>query len=300
MKDMLGKVRFTSPDRIVYPRARLTKLDVANYYIQVAPWMLPHVVMRPVSAVRCPKGCGDPDNPCFYQKKEMRGLNEAVLRVQAPTQTGTSTQLAIQDADGLVALVQFGCLEFHVWGARYDSPHNPDRMIIDLDPHPDLKWSRVVTSAFWIRKELQKLGLESFVKTTGGLGLHIIIPLMRRNTWDQVQQVSTGLSQRLVTAAPTQFTLNMAKSARKGKILLDCLRNTLGATAVAPYSTRAREGATVATPISWKELESLPRGAFTIATVLERLRQFARGEDPWSEMASVRQSLTKAIINKTK
>lgn len=300
MKDMLGNVRFTSPNRVVYPKAGFTKLDVARYYLAVAPWMLPHLLMRPVSMVRCPKGCGDPDNPCFFQKKEMRGLHESVLRVQAPTKTGMSTQLAVQNADGLVALVQFGCLEFHVWGSRYDSPDQPDRMIIDLDPHPDLKWARVVTSAFWIRKELQKLGLESFVKTTGGLGLHLTIPLQRRNSWDEVQQVSMGLSHRLVTAAPTQFTLDMAKSARKGKILLDCLRNTRGATAVTPYSTRAREGATVSVPISWKELESLPRGAFSIPTVLQRLQQFAPGEDPWSEMSTVRQSLTKAIINKTK
>ena len=237
MKDMLGKVRFTSPDRVIYPTRGLTKLDVANYYLAAAPWMLPHVTGRPLSLVRCPKGC-DPNHPCFFQKKEMKGLNDAVLRVQAPTREGMTTQLAVNSADGFVALVQFGVLEFHVWGALYDQPEKPDRMVIDLDPDPDLRWSRVVAAAFWIRKELKKIGLESFVKTTGGHGLHLVIPIHRRNTWDDLQRVSMGLSERLSAASPTQFTTDMAKSARTGRILLDCLRNTRGATAVAPYSTR--------------------------------------------------------------
>ena len=295
MKEMLGDVRFTSPERVMYPSLGVTKLQVAQYYIHAAPWMLPHLIGRPLSVVRCPRGCRDPENPCFFQKHAMKGLHESVLRIQAPTVSGKDTQLSVQDVNGLIALVQFGALEFHVWGSRYDMPENPDRIIIDLDPAEDLRWARVVAAAFWIRKELTKRGLETFVKTTGGKGLHLVIPIERRSSWEQAQQLCGELCERLVAASPTQFTTQMAKSARKGKILLDCLRNARGATAVAPYSTRAREGGTVATPVTWKELESLPRGVFNIPTVIQRIHELQSGQrlDPWAELAQVRQRLSR-------
>lgn len=292
-KSALAAARITSPARVVYPESQLTKYDVASYYAHAAAWMLPHVAGRPLSLVRCPRGL---QHRCFFQKHAMKGLSDSVLRVPVPTLAGQEENLAVRDAAGLLALVQFGVLELHVWGARLDDLERPDRMVLDLDPHPDLKWHRTVAAAFRIRKRLEQLGLRSLVKTTGGRGLHVVVPLRRRHTWQEVHDVSQRFCSQLAAESPREFTVDFAKSARGGKILLDYLRNTRGATSVAAYSTRARRGSPVSVPVSWEELESLQAGAFTIAAVRQRMETLPA--DPWDQIDAIHQWITKAACKR--
>jgi len=285
-------VKLTHPERILYPDQGLTKRDLARYYESIAERILPHLVGRPLSLFRCPQGQG---KPCFYQKHAHQGTPDVLRRVQIQEGTGTvegvGTYLYIEDLSGLLALVQMGVLEIHPWGSRVDSLEKPDRMTIDLDPAPDVPWSRMIETALTLRGRLRELGLESFVKTTGGKGLHVVVPLQARQTWDDLKEFSRAIAEEFVRAAPQWFVATMTKSKRTGKIFLDFFRNTRGATAVAAYSTRARPGAPVATPVSWEELPRVKSGdQFTLANVPARL-----GEDPWKGFFQVRQSITAAM-----
>jgi len=294
--DELGKVRLTSPGKVMYPDCGLTKLDLLRYYIQIADWILPHVVDRPMNLFRCPDGLGKIG---FFQKHAGRETPPTVERIEIEDDGELEDHLYIRDLKGLASLVQVAALELHVWGARIDRIEQPDRMIFDLDPDTAVPYPRVIEAARRIRERLSDVGLTSFVKTTGGKGLHVTVPLDRRRDWPEVKDFSYRLAQGLVADYPQAYTASFSKQARVGRIYIDYLRNRRGATAVAPYSTRARPGAPVATPIAWDELTpAIPPNTFTVHNIAERLS--ALRADPWAEIAKVRQSLTPTMLKKVR
>lgn len=284
----IGGVRLTNPSRILYPQQGLTKEDLAEYYHSIGEWIVPHLSGRPVMVVRCPEGAG---KECFHQKHMNKMVPAAVKSIDIQEESGASSPyLMVDDLRGLIALVQMGALELHVWGAKEPRIEFPDRMVFDLDPDEELPWTRVTDTARLIKDRLAKLKLESFVKTTGGKGLHVVVPLTGKHTWDEVKAFSQAFAERLVSEAPALYTSKMSKAGRKGKIFIDYLRNSRGATAVAAYSTRARAGATVSTPVRWDELDRLTLDQFTIKTVPGRLQTLK--EDPWKDLRTIRQSIS--------
>ena len=290
----LEKVRFTHPQRVMYPDVGFTKLGVAAYYAAVADWILPHIVDRPLTLVRCPQGVA---HKCFYQKHDMPGLPETVDRLPIEEQGGVENYLAIRDLVGLLTLVQFSILEIHLWGSRRDNIEKPDRLIFDLDPDPSVPWSRVVDAAGEMRRFLEELGLQTFLKTTGGKGLHVVLPIRRTLEWPEAKQFCKNVAEQLMRRSPQHYTTNASKAARRGKIYVDYLRNGRGATAIAAYSTRARERATVSVPLDWKELKNLSGPAqFDIENVPRRLAKLKR--DPWEGIDKVNQTVTKKVQEK--
>jgi len=270
-------VRLTSPDRVLYPGQGITKRDLAEYYAAVADRMLPHLKGRPLTLVRCPAGR---KTECFFQRRAARGTPKALTRVPVEVEGKEEAYLAVESLPALLSLVQLGVLEMHVWGARRDRLDRPDRMILDLDPDPDIPWEGVVDAARSVRERLAARGIASFVKTTGGKGLHVVAPLARRYPWDAVHEFSRALAEEMERDEPERFLATASKEEREGKIYVDYLRNSWSASAVALYSTRSREGAPVSFPLSWEELGPGTRPAdFTVRTVPERLR--ARSGDPW-------------------
>ena len=287
----IGDVRLTSPDKVLYPEQGLTKLDLAEYYQAVADWILPHISGRPLTLVRCPSGR---DGWCFFQKHMDDSAPPEIHRVEVEEKDGPEWYGVVDDVAGLVSLAQIGALELHTFNVRQDQLERPDRFLIDLDPDEDVGWDMIVEAATHVRDLLAELGLVSFVKTTGGKGLHVVVPLVRRADWEEVRQFSKAVASLLASAAPDRYTLDMSKKKRKGRVLLDYMRNTRGATAIEAYSTRARPGAPVAVPITWDELQDDVRSdTFNVENVPARLAGLR--EDPWKEMAAVRQSLTAAM-----
>jgi bifunctional non-homologous end joining protein LigD len=284
-------VTITHPERLIYPHEKVTKLDVARYYDAVATVMLPHVAKRPLSLVRCPDGIGP---ACFFQKHAGAGLPEGVEETRIGSGKGDSV-LTIGTSNGLVSLVQRGVLEVHIWGSHLSHVEQPDLVVFDFDPDTAVKWAKVREAALAMRGSLEELGLKSFVKTTGGKGLHVVVPVKPALEWDGIKQFAKIAAQRFSESDPSTYLVNMSKKARSGRIFIDYLRNGRGATAVAPYSTRARPGATVATPLAWKELEdgAVPQD-FTIATVTARISK--RFKDPWKAMAGTKQRITVKMI----
>jgi bifunctional non-homologous end joining protein LigD len=285
-------VRITHPDRVVFQDQGITKRDLAEYYAAVAEWMLPHLVRRPLTLVRCPAGMG---KRCFYQKQPPQGLPESVKRLPIRFKEGPSVGVYVEDLQGLLALVQFGVLEVHAWQATVDQIEHPDRIVFDLDPGPNVAWSNVVAAALLVRDFLKELSLVSFVKTTGGKGLHVVVPIEPRRPWSEVKEFTKAVANALLGADPKHYTLSMSKAARPGKIFVDYLRNERGATAVVAYSTRARPGAPVSLPLDWRELRKT-RAAHTatVENVLPRLRKRVR--DPWNEFLKIRQTITDAAL----
>jgi bifunctional non-homologous end joining protein LigD len=282
-------VRLTHPDRVLYRGQAITKLGLARYYEAVADWMVPHVADRPLSLVRCPAG---DRGTCFYQKHAAPGVPKQVKRVRIrESGGGTASYLYVDDLPGVVALAQIGVLEIHPWATRVDRLERPDRLVLDLDPAPGLPWPRVVEAAEEARALLQDLGLVSFVKTTGGKGLHVVVPLRPEASWDALRAVGEGIGAEMTRRAPDRYTINPLKAARRGRIFIDYLRNVRGATAVGAYSPRAKPGAPVSTPLAWAELsaKAKPEG-FTVETVPKRLATL--GKDPWAEFFSVGQAIT--------
>jgi bifunctional non-homologous end joining protein LigD len=287
-------VTLTNPQRVQYPESGVTKLELARYYEAVAEWILPHLARRPVSLVRCPAGR---EKHCFYQKHLSDTMPAGVHGVPIREKKGVEEYVAIENLRGLVGLVQLGVLEFHPWGCREDDVEHPDRLIIDLDPGPGVEWGEVVEGARLVRERLADLGLESFVKTTGGKGLHVVFPVQRRTGWEDAKAFTRAVAEGIVRERPEKYLAVMTKAKRNGKIFVDYLRNGRGATAIAPYSTRAREGAPVATPLSWEELgERSPGGRLTVRTVPARLAALRR--DPWEQIGSARQSISAAAMRR--
>lgn len=285
---VVAGVTITHPQRIVFPAANVTKADLARYYEEVADWILPHIVGRPLTLVRCPSGQG---GKCFYQKHLGDSLPDAVRGVTIKEKEGTDEYLVIDDLEGLISLVQLGVLEIHPWPAREDNVERPDRLVFDLDPGDGVAWGDIRQAASDVRDCLETLGLQSFLRASGGKGLHVVAPIDRRSTWDETKEFAHGVAELMVRAAPDRYVANMSKAKRRGKVFVDYLRNQRGATAVASYSTRARAAVGVATPLAWGELAKLDAAdAYGVANVPGRLR--ALRTDPWKGFLAVRQSIT--------
>lgn len=289
-KELAG-VRFTHPDKVLYPEQGFTKLQLAQYYMAVADWILPHIAGRPLVLVRCPDGQG---KACFYQKHPGIGTPSTLRQILIREKTKSEPYLVVDNAADLIALAQMGALEIHVWGSRTDKLYQPDRLIFDLDPDSEVPWNFVVQSARQLREFLQELGLESFVKTTGGKGLHLVVPIDRRHDWDEAKAFCKQVAELAATADADHYTANMTKIARRGKIFIDYLRNDRGATAIVPYSTRALAGAPVSVPLRWEEVcDRIRSDHYTVANLPRRLASLKH--DPWEGIAAVRQSLFNPI-----
>jgi len=281
-------VRLSSPDKVLYPEQGITKSDLADYYVAVAERMLPHVAMRPITMVRCPTGR---QKKCFYQRHAGSGVPEQLEQVRVPG--FDDPYLFIRDLSGLIALVQMGVLEIHPWGVTVDRPDRPDRMIFDLDPGEGTGFAAVVAAALDVRERLAARGLESFVKTTGGKGLHVVAPIAPGHDWPAVKGWAKALAEAMAAAAPDRYLTRIAIAERVGRIFIDYLRNDPTSTAVGPYSTRARPGAPVATPLGWEELDDgLDPAAFTVGTVPARLA--GQATDPWARIDGLGQRLPPA------
>ena len=280
-------IRITHPDRVVFPDDGITKQEVVDYYRAVMDWFLPGVIGRPTSVIRCPSGTA---KACFFQKHMMAGLHHVGMAKLKEEGGGTGEYLYPDSADSVIELVQFNSLEFHPWGSTVKDPDRATRIVFDLDPGDGVEWKRVVAGARTIRKLLQQAGLESFVRTTGGKGLHVVVPLNPGCTWDVVKSFAHGFADVMAQMHPLEFIAVASKRSRKGLIYLDYLRNGRGATAVASYSLRARPGAPVAVPLRWEELGKLKSGHdFDIHTTPTRLSRLKK--DPWAGIDKLKQNL---------
>nr|WP_301287171.1 DNA ligase D [Sphingobium sp. OAS761] len=254
-KQDCAQVTITSRDRMIFPDGNLTKGDLADYYQAIAPVMLRHAARRPISLVRCPQGRA---KKCFFQKHDSGSFGEHVMHVPIRDKDGgVEEYLYVEKAAGLLACVQMGTIEFHGWCAHVDDVEAPDRMIFDLDPDEGLDFEDVKKAAFDLRRHLADIGLVSFAMLSGGKGVHVIVPLTPGHDWEAHKDFARRFAEALSLAEPDRFVATMSKAKRKGKIFIDWLRNQRGATAVVPYSARARADAPVAAPVGWEELRDI-------------------------------------------
>jgi bifunctional non-homologous end joining protein LigD len=281
-------IRLTHPDKVLDVESGLTKDGLAHYYLEVASYMLPYIEGRPLTLVRCIDGTG---KSCFYQKHKNEMLPADIGSIQiTDKKTGVpEPYITLSTSKALVELAQLGVLELHPWGSRNAAIEKPDRMVFDLDPDPAIEWKTLSAAAAEVRERLKKFGLESFLKTTGGNGLHVVVPIRPTNSWPAVKEFAHNLVLAMEKDSPDLDLTRMTKAARKGKIYLDYLRNERGATSIAPYSPRARESVPVALPLRWEELKVKERPRFLVSefsTWKKRLQK-----DPWSGIGELRQSL---------
>jgi bifunctional non-homologous end joining protein LigD len=281
---MAGAVRLTHPDRIYWQDAGVTKQDLAEYYAKVWKWMRPHVTGRVLALVRCPEGADA--GQCFFQKHARAGIPADFLHLVP--EKGDKV-ISIDDLNGLIALVQGGVLEVHVRGSTIDERERADRLVFDLDPGPGLNFTHVVEAAREVRERLKRIRLKAFVKTTGGKGLHVVVPI-KPASWDVAKDFTRKVALSMAEDRPERYLATATKSRRHNRIFVDWLRNSREATAVVAYSTRARPGAPVAVPIDWSELGTL-KGAnqYTVQNVLQRLSRLRN--DPWAGMGRFKQAL---------
>ena len=285
--DTVAGVKLTHPERVLWADAGVTKLDLARFYESIAAWILPQIVGRPLSLVRCPAGA---EGQCFFQKHSWAGLSDHIRRETVRDEGGEEEVLFVEDLAGLVALVQSGVLEIHPWGSRIDDVARADRVTMDLDPGEGVAWIDVIDAAREVRQRLSADDLDSFVKTTGGKGLHVVVPLDGGRDWAAVKRYAKSLADAMERDAPDRYVAKSTKAARRGRIYVDYLRNGRGATAVAAYSTRARPGATCSVPLDWSELTpSSAPDRDTVLNLAERLKR--RKGDPWAEIGRLRQPL---------
>ena len=284
---MVSGVTISNPGRVVIPGVGATKLDVARHYAKVASRMLTHVAHRPLAVVRCPEGVSA---QCFFQKHWPGKLPDTLASVKIRQSDGrTLPYVVVEDEAGLVTLAQWGVIEIHPWGSRADEPDRPDRITFDVDPGPGVKWPAVVRAARDLRTLLTTLGLVPFLKTSGGKGLHITVPIQRRVDWDVASSFSRAVAERLSAEYPERYLSKAAKAARKGKIFIDWLRNSRGATAVAPWSLRARDEGGVSVPVAWRALASLRSGdQYRIGTAVR--------SDPWRDIDASAKRITPAMV----
>jgi bifunctional non-homologous end joining protein LigD len=288
----VGGVRISSPDRVVYPDLGLTKLDVARYYDAVADAMLPHLRGRPLTLLHCPEGLA---GGCRFMKHSKVWAPAVVRRVRIPEKTKLGEYLVVDGREALLSVVQMDVLELHTWNSTVDRLEEPDRIVLDLDPGPEVPFADVVAAARLVRDALAGLGLASFVKTTGGAGLHLVVPLAPLSRWDECLAFARALATAIARHDPRRFTVAFAKAGRERRILLDYLRNNRTNTSVAAFSARARPGAPVSVPLAWDELGARLRpDRYTLATVPRRLASL-RG-DPWRGFESARRPLDRARV----
>ncbi|HXJ43961.1 MAG TPA: non-homologous end-joining DNA ligase [Bryobacteraceae bacterium] len=267
---LAANVRITHPERVISETGHVTKGALAEYYAAVAPLLLPRIVRRPISLLRCPSGL---DGQCFFQRSPGRGLGPDVKPFEFEHKGKKYQYLYIEDEKGLLDLIQMGTIEIHPWGATVDDIDRPDQMIFDLDPAPEVPFEALRLAAEDQRRRLKARGLQSVLKCTGGKGLHVTVPLAVQDEWATVKEFAESLAREMVQAAPEAYVATMSKAKRTGKIFIDYFRNDYTATAIADYSVRARPGAPVAVPLEWKELKGLKAAdQFRIGDVLNRMK----------------------------
>ncbi|WP_312410113.1 DNA ligase D [Shinella sp.] len=287
-------VRLTHPDRVYWPEEGVTKEGLADYYTEVWRYIAPHIVGRPLALLRAPSGI---DGQTFFQKHAWKGINTNVVEVQDPAEKDDEPYVAINDLDGLIGLVQAAVLEIHPWGSTLADWERPDRIIMDLDPGEGVEWQTVIDGAEETRKRLEAAGLNAFVKTSGGKGLHVCAPLKPSARWPAVKAFCKGIADSMAKDNPDKYVATITKSKRRGKILIDYLRNQRGMTAVAPYSTRARPGAAVSMPLAWDELSAdVGPAYFTVENTPARLQSLKA--DPWTDFTRAARPL-KTVRQKT-
>ena len=274
----IGGITITHPDRVISETGHITKGQLAGYYAGVAPLLLPRIVGRPLSLLRCPAGI---DSDCFYQRNPGKGLGPDVQSFEFKHGGKKYEYLYIEDEKGLLEVIQMGAIEIHPWGARIDAIDVPDRLIFDLDPAPDVPFAGLKLAAQDLRQRLQHKGLESVLKCTGGKGLHVTVPLAGKDQWPVVKAFAASVARDMVAAAPEAYIATMSKAKRSGKIFVDYFRNDYTATAIADYAVRARPGAPVAVPLEWNELKNLKAASqFSMRDALQRLK--SKSEDSFS------------------
>lgn len=280
----ISNFRLTHADRVLWQDEGITKEGLAEYYAGIADWILPHIAGRVLSLVRCPSGASA---KCFYAKHIWKGADPSLELVKVGE---NQPMVAIHDLRGLMALVQSSVLEIHPWGSKIESLELPDRLTIDLDPGESVPWESVIAAAQEVRERLKAHKLESYVKTTGGKGLHVVVPLKPKVTWEVAKTFCQSLAEAMAGDSPEKYVSVMTKNIRRGKIFIDYLRNGRGATAVAAYSTRARPGAPVSVPLTWQELSTgIRANQFTVENLQQRLDFIKR--DPWDGFFATRQVL---------
>lgn len=276
----LATIWVTNPTRRLFGKTGPTKLDVAVYYALVGDFMLPHILGRPVSLVRCPTGL---PKDCFFQRHAFTGMPPSVVTFEATNSEGeTKSYLSVEGAKGYLALAQFGVVEFHTWGTHRISLDKPDQIVFDLDPGEGISWREVVEAAVHIKGELEGLGLVPFAKTSGGSGIHITVPVTGKQNWKKLHQAASAIATHLAATAPDTFTTTMGKDNRKKRIFIDYHRNARGHTSAAPYSLRARTNLPASTPVSWADLESIDAPQDLNYSSLPGL--LATSGDPWAEI----------------
>lgn len=277
----------SSPEKILFKAEKKTKLDVAQFYQSIARHMLPYFENRPLSLVRCPNGS---EGTCFYQKHFTGNIPESFHSFQVKEEKGQGTYISIDSAEGLMELVQLNAFEIHAWNCQQDDYLTPDQIVMDFDPGPGVEWNQVIEAAFELKDMLEALNLKSFVKLTGGKGVHVHIPVAPIYDWDQIKSFAQSLALELVHRNPRLYVANMAKNQRKKKIFVDYLRNGYGATAVVPYSLRARPTSAIALPLEWTELRRVKSGGeFTMDRALKKIK--SRSKDPWAGMLKLKQKI---------
>jgi bifunctional non-homologous end joining protein LigD len=278
-------VHLTHPDRVYWDDVGVTKHDLADFYVQVWKWMRPHLVGRPIALVRCPEGAM---GQCFFQKHARAGIPTEHLHL---VHEKGDKIISVDDLDGVIALVQGGVLEIHTRGTTIDDRERADRLIFDLDPGPGTSWKDVVAAARDVRDRLYGIKLKNFLKTSGGNGLHVVLPI-KPTPWEEAKAFAKAVAEAMEADEPGRYVSTATKAKRNKRIFVDYLRNSREATAVAPYSTRAREGAPVSVPIDWSELGSLKAAnQYTVQNLMQRLSR--RGKDPWAMIGRIKQSLPK-------
>ncbi|HVH41531.1 MAG TPA: non-homologous end-joining DNA ligase, partial [Labilithrix sp.] len=303
-KPRVDGIVVSHPERVIDPSSGLTKLDLVRYAGEIAETMFPFVVKRPLMLLRCPGGTQDSvfrqsdkrtankrKPTCFVQKHSGQGLNAQNLGSMV---LGKEEALFVTNTKQIVLLAQNNAVEVHGWGCTVPKWDRPDWIVFDLDPDENLPFSRVIESAFEVREALRTLSLESWVKTTGGKGLHVVVPLARHYDWDTIRSVSERIAVLLAQGAPHRYVATMSKRARVGKIFIDYLRNGEGSTAILPYSARARPGLPVAVPIAWKDLRAVNPQELTILTVPKLVSR--RKADPWADLLETKQTLPRELL----
>ena len=290
-QDTIGNVKLTNPSKVLFSGSKTTKSQLARYYEDIQEWILPHLQYRPLSIVRCPSGN---EKNCFFQKHIDISSRSHIEHLVIASKNGESTYTLINDLTGLIQLIQLGVLELHTWGSSKWDINKADRLIFDLDPADDLPWRKTTEAAMLVRSLLEEIGLQSFVKTTGGKGLHIVAPIIPEHDWTTIKAFAKSIATHLENTIPDRFTANMSKEKRKGKIFVDYLRNGHGATAIAAYSTRAKPYAPISTPLFWDELgEEIRSDTFTITNIRNRLSSLK--EDPWKDYPLLKQHISPDI-----
>lgn len=283
----IKKLSISSPEKILFKKEKITKQQVADYYLTVAPYLLPYVKDRPLSLVRCPQGS---EETCFFQKHFPHHVPDSLTTFPVSEGGGEGVYFSMDSVEGLMELIQLNAFELHTWNCHRKNIMRPDQIVMDFDPGPGVPWEKVVEAAYELKQMLLDLNLMSFVKLTGGKGLHVHVPVAPLYDWDQIKSFSQTLALELVNRHPTKFTPTMAKNKRRGKIYVDYLRNGYGSTAVIPYSLRAKPLSAVALPIEWSELKKITGPQqFTLEKALRKIK--CRKKDPWLHMLKLKQKI---------